>query len=34
LNIVFSRKAKWTFDLKGSHAAWQKVDECLAKHRN
>ena len=26
-------KALWTFDLTGSHAAWQKVDECLAKFR-
>ena len=32
LNIVFPTKAKWSFDLKGSHAAWQKVDECLEKH--
>lgn len=33
LNIVFSPKAKWTFDLKGSHAAWQKVDECVEKFK-
>lgn len=32
MHIVFPSKAKWTFDLKGSHAAWQKVDECMEKH--
>lgn len=34
LHIVFSAESKWTFDLKGSHAAWQKVDECLEKNKN
>ena len=34
LHIVFSAESKWTFDLKGSHAAWQKVDECLEKNQH
>ena len=31
MQIIFSKNAKWSFDLKGSLAAWQKVDECLKK---
>lgn len=31
MHVIFSTEAKWTSDLKGSNAAWQKVEETVGK---
>lgn len=31
MHVIFSTEGKWTFDLKGSNAAWQKVEETVGK---
>jgi len=33
LNIVFPNGKKWTFSMKGSNAAWKKVEQALEKYK-
>lgn len=33
IHLTFANGATWDFDLTGNHAAWKKLQECLAKHQ-
>jgi hypothetical protein len=32
MHVIFSEEAKWTFSLDASHAAREKLQECIDKH--